>query len=144
MTFFEVVTNSGVIGLIIWIVVFTMWPVGIALGIISIIAASYRKKQQLPLSFKILIIIFVMYLFIGCMGAIWTSIISSGAIEITTGSEKATMLALSISNSLYILSFSLLGTIPFLLSIAVSIHILHFKEFPMSSEELNPAGEEQS
>ena len=143
-TFFDIVKNSGTIGIICWIAIFTMWPVGIVLGIISLIAASYRTTRRIPSSFKILIITLVIYLFIGALGTIQTSILSSEAIKIATGAEKATRLALGISNSLYLLAFTFLNTIPFMFFIFISILILHFKELPMTLEELMALDEEQS
>ena len=143
MTFFDVVTGNGVISIITWIIIFTMFPVGIIMGIASLATSFYRKKNRLPLPFKMLITMLVLYLFVGFMGSVWSSIITSGALDMPTGSEKAVMFAIRISHSLYILSFTFLGTIPFMFSIAGSILILHFKAVPMLPEELNQIGEEQ-
>lgn len=136
ITFFDVVKSSGSVGIVIWIAIFTMWPVGIVLGIISIIAASNRKSKYIPSSFKILIITSLIYIFIGFLGAIRTFMHSFEVVTMGTGSGKASMLAFGISNSLYLLNFSLLNTMPFMLFIFISILILHFKEVPISAEEL--------
>ena len=136
VTFLDVVKSSGSVGIVIWIAIFTMWPVGIVMGIISIITASNRKSKDTPLSFKILIITSLIYIFIGFLGAIRSFILSAEVVRMDSGSGKASMLAFGISNSLYLLAFSLLNTMPFMLFIFISILILHFKEVPMSPEEL--------
>ena len=136
ITFFDVVRNSGTVGIVIWIVIFTMYPVGLFLGMISVVASSTRKKNITPLSFKMLIIAVVSYLFIGALGAINGSLESIGAVAADEVSAKASIIALSISNSMYILSFTLLGMVPFLFFIAVSVIILHFRQFPLTVKEL--------
>lgn len=135
ITFFDVIACSGGFSIIAWIAIFTMWPVAFVLGLISLVASSSREKNITPLPFKILIIFTVIYLFIGALGAINESLASIESIGYV-GSDKARLLALSISNSLYILAFTLLGMIPFLFFISVSVIVLHFRQLQLTVDEL--------
>ena len=135
MSFFDIVGNSGTIGVIIWIAIFSMTPVGIVLGIISIFStSSCSDKKSFPLFFKILIITLVAYFFIGFLGVVNGSFEALAALDFE-GVEKTTLAAVGISNVIYTLSFTLLGAIPFMFFIFISTIILHFKQIPRLTPE---------
>jgi hypothetical protein len=90
-----------------------------------------RKNEKTPLTFKWLIVASVFYLFVGAAGVIlsmlslYQSIISQSPALMTPRS-----FAFAFSNALYIGSFTLLGTLPFIFFIFLSVVILHLLKQP--------------
>ena len=128
ISFFQIVQSSGTLGQIIWMIIFTMLPVGIILGIISTVSASIRKTDKMPLSFKWLVIAPFFYFFVGASAVILGIFNATSALETVSGAKKATALAISISNTLYAGVLTVMGILPFLFFIVLSLVIIHLKK----------------
>lgn len=139
-SFFQIVLSSGILGIITWSVIFTMCPVGIVLGIFSCIASGVRKTNNLPLSFKWLILAPILYFFVGAIGVMWSMLRATGATILCPTCAKAVFLAQPISNSLYTAAFTFLGMVPFIFFIVLSVIILHVTNPPPPLEKLSDDG----
>ena len=124
---------SGGVGVFLWLVIYTMGAMGILLGIISIAETRRKEKNQVVLSFRLLIITLLIYLFIGSLMAIRSIIIANEALG-QSGAAKAYSIAIGISNCLYATAFTLISATPYIVFIAVSIIISHYKQPPLSRE----------
>lgn len=137
MTFFDVITNGGLVGFLLWITLLPMIPVGVLLGAVAVWRACVAKDGETPYSFKLLIVVFVLYLSVGTLEVMNAMIDVLGAIESgnVAGAAKAQVLVIAISNSLYAGSFALLGSFPFILFIAIVQVILHCRRAELNSSE---------
>lgn len=132
MSFSQVVLFGGAVGIIVWSVIFTMWPAGTVLGIFSCIASGVRKTNNTPLSFKWLMIAPMLYFFIGATWVMWSTLRLSEDIVSTSMDTKTIfqVLPFRISNALYMASFTLFGMVPFIFFIILSVIVLHVKSLP--------------
>ncbi len=142
VTFFDIISSSGIIGIIIWIIVFTMWPVGIVLGIISCIMSALKKTGKIPFPFKLLITMPLFYVFIASVGLMHSMIMANQGLSAETGAAHARALALNISNVLYIPALTLLGMLPFLFFIFLSIIIFHVCKASVTAKKTEDDGGE--
>ncbi len=125
VTFFDIVISSGIIGIGIWILIFSLTGVGFLLGISAIISSATAKSKQIPLSVKLMPVGLVFIFLLGLLGAI-TGAIDSFA-SLAPGAAKAQILALALSQSLYSLSFSLFGSIEYIIFFGIALIVLHFR-----------------
>lgn len=128
MSFFDIVLGNGLIGLLIWSAIIALGFAGFVLGIISVLESCHKEKDQIPLSFKLLLIGLGIYLFIGALGVISGVISACEGLEISSGATKAQTLALGISNTFYTASATLLGAITYVCAIVASIVALHINQ----------------
>jgi hypothetical protein len=141
-SFFNIVASSGLIGEAVWLLIFTMWPVGMAMGIISCISSALKKDEKPPLAFQWLMGSAVFYIFVGAAGVmlsmlfLYQSIIFSSPALMTPRD-----LAFAFSNALYIGSFTLLGMLPFMFFTFLSVFILHLLKQPAALNPTDSRGE---
>ena len=135
ITFFEIVGSSGTVGKIVWGVLFSMWPVAFVLGIFASIASAIRKTSELPLSFKYLIAFPVLYFFAGAVGVIFGMINAASTVGTLSGAKGAVAFAMSLSHILYSVAFMLMGMIPFLFFIVISLVLMHIINVPEETIE---------
>jgi hypothetical protein len=127
-SFFDVIRNSGSIGIIIWSIIFIFFVIGPVLGIFSIICCSKTKSKQIPLSFKLLIISAICLFLSGLYGAL-TGAIDTFCGFATIGSvDQAQILSLSSSQALYSFAFGVQGSFLYLFFITISLIVLHFQQ----------------
>ena len=98
-SFFQIVANSGSIGIMIWLWIFIFSILGIVAGTFSVVNSAAYKTGKYPLALKLLICCIVATLFTGVMGTITGYVDSFAGLATATGSEKASMLRLSLSQS---------------------------------------------
>lgn len=127
MTFFDVIGSGGAVGLLFRLAIFAMWPLGICIGCISILKSFDRSTSTFPLSFKILVVSFAVYIFIGSLSILWYAMGAHDAVSVANGAAKAQALALFLSNGLYSAMFALVGTVYYLFFIVVSLVVMHGK-----------------
>ena len=142
ITFFDVVDSGGIYSIIVWILIFSMWPVGIVLGCVSLIRSSLRKKPQgLPFSFRLLVAAPFFYFFISATSIMYFIISTTEILQKPTGAlTKSQALALYISNALYQAAFTILNMTPFIFFMFLSILILHFRK-PLAEQVVTGEGE---
>jgi len=138
VTFFSIVAGSGIVGIIVWAIIFTMWPVGIILGISSVICSVKSDGTKLLFSYKWLLISPIFYFFIGAVGVMYGMHSAGNALTSRTAAQGA-RIAYGISNTLSTSCFVLLGMFPFFFFIIICMIILHCKRAPTCSE---PGSEE--
>ena len=119
----------------VWCMIFLMWPVGIILGFWAVIRVIVQKRDCIPFTFKLLIGILCFYLFIGSIAAVGALLKVLNCFQQMDGADKAQFMALGISNTLYLTSFTLLGTVPFMVAVLVAFLIMHFRKYNMTQEE---------
>ena len=136
VTFFDIIMNSGFIGVIVWFFIFTLTGTGFLLGIWAIISSATVKSKQVPLSIKLLVTGIFLLFFFGLFGAVIGTVDSFAGLATATGPAKDQILALSISQVLYSLAFSLLGCIEYMFFLIMSIIILHYKHKKIINKNL--------
>ena len=98
------------------------------LGIWSVIACAKTKSKQIPLVLKLLVCSLVVLFLCGLMGTVTGTVDTFRNMGSSTGAAKALAMAVSISNALYSLFFSLFGCFEYLFFLAISAIVLHFRQ----------------
>lgn len=134
-SFFSIVLGTGIIGILIWLVIVTMFPCATILGIVSIIFCVKSDGSKLPFSFKWLIMSPLFYFLVGAVGVMYGVLLSwEGLAELenaSAGARIANGIATSIDSAIY----TLFGMVPFFFFILISMIILHFKKIPSPIEK---------
>lgn len=126
ISFFDIVAQSGMVGILIWILILSLIAVGLFLGIIGVVASANTETKQIPLAVKLQCLGFMALFILGLYGAL-TGTVNAFACMAMTGAGKAQYLAVSISQALYSWQFSLLGCLEYVFFLVISVSILHFK-----------------
>lgn len=105
-SFFQIVVNSGGVGIIIWLWLFIFSFLGIVLGIVSVANSIQPKADKYPLAFKLLFCCMAATLFTGAMSTVTGYVDSFAGLATATGAEKAAILRLCLSQSRVSLYFA--------------------------------------
>ena len=135
MTFFNIALGAGPILSGLWIAVLAMFPFGVCLGTASLISVIRTKKNRIPFTFQLLILMLVLYILAAFAGAFYAEIQSLEIFRNKGGGQHVSNLALYISNTLYLPAMALFGSLPFFFFIFISTMIFHFRKFPNQEEE---------
>jgi len=122
---YDIIINSGYIGIMIWIFIFLLIVTGLIIGPLAIIQSQKSKQKITPLSFKLLLagigFLYIFALLETTLGVIYS--LNTYSIFYTSPQ----LLALSLSQRFYCLAFGLCGCIEYMLFLTISLIILHFK-----------------
>ena len=134
-TFFNTIFSSGVVGILVWTVVLTMFPFAIILGIISIVCCIASDGKDTPFTFKWLMLSPLFYFFVGAIGVIIGTLSFSGVLAEPGTAGSTAVVAVGISSTINTGLATLIGMIPFFFFIIICMAILHFKRIPSALEE---------
>lgn len=129
-----IITESGIVGILVWLMILTMFPCATILGLGSIMFSIKSDGAKLPFTFKWLILSPLFYFFLGAVGVMYGMVSVGVALASETASAGARIangFATTIDSAL----FTLLGMVPFFFFILISMIILHFKRIPSPIKE---------
>ena len=128
-TLFDIIINSGYIGIVIWTFIFLLIFAGLIIGPLAITQCQKSKLKINPLSFRLLPIGIAFLFIFGLLGTTFGGIESFACIagQHSIFHSKAEPLALSLSQVLYCPAFAFLGCVEYLIFWTISFISLHFK-----------------
>jgi hypothetical protein len=128
ISFFQIIANSGMPGIISWIAIFILISGGFILGISAIISSAITKKAQIPLPVKLLGIGIGTLLLLGLFCTTTGALGMFAALANANSDARAEIMGLTLSQILYALSFSILGCFEYIFFLTISVIILHFRQ----------------
>ena len=136
ISFFEIVTGSGTVGIIYWLFLFFLTIIGFILGIASIIssATSTDTDRRLPLALKLLLCCIAATLFTGTAGMVSGYGETFAMLGTTTGAAKAQALQLATSIARLNLTFAVIVSVLQGSCAAVSLFVMNMKREDTLSE----------
>ena len=126
-SFFQIIANSGGIGIFIWLWLFIFSLIGLMLGINSVVFSIGVKRNKYPLALKLLLCNIAATLFTGAMGTVTGYVDTFACLASTTGAEKAAILHLSMSQSRVSFYFALGAAFMQLFFLLVSVFLFNSK-----------------
>ncbi len=138
MTFFGIISSSGIFLFIIWCYILFSLLISPILGGISIICSVIKDNNKYPLLFKLLIVSLLSNIFAGAMGTIYAGIRLNKIVNIETEGVHINPLAIELSNLLYLPSFTCFVSLILFFFIILSMIFIHFRKFkPDNKGECN-------
>ena len=107
LSFFDIVANSGFVGIMVWLWIFVLTFAGIGTGTFAILGGMDVKENRYPLPLKILFYLSIATLMAGAQGTITGYVDSFAMLGTTTGAAKAAAMELCLSQSRTSLKFAL-------------------------------------
>ena len=138
VSFFQVVLESGPIGIIVWMTIFILAFAGLILGLISIVTALGINKNKYPIALKLLFCTSVATLLTGAHGTITGYVDSFARLATTCGAAKAAALELCIKYANYNLKFALCAVTAQLILAGISLWIIENRSKNLSFSTLSP------
>jgi hypothetical protein len=123
--FFHIVMSTGPLGIINWLGIFLWATATLPLAVLSIVHCSSTRSRQFPLATKLLICGAPCVFVLGCAGAAQATIGALGAMAMR--SPDVGLLAVNVSQALYSIAGAFVICHVYLLFLAISLIIIHFK-----------------
>ena len=137
MSFLDIITHSGVIGILIWSLLFILSLIGIILGILAIVSATRTKTDKYPIAFKLLICCIVATILAGIAGTVIGYVDSFPGLASARGTSKAQMLRSCMRQSRICFQAALFSGLVQLILFVISWMITHIKFKQLSIPHLS-------
>jgi hypothetical protein len=119
VTFMDIVTSGGIASLAVWLVVALAVPLALLLGVSSVVSSFASRGARTPLALKWLVLAAVFHVLASSALAMWSMAVALGVSSSTEAGMA--VLAMSVSNALYISAFSAFLLLVYLFAIALSL-----------------------
>ena len=136
ITFWDVVSNSGSIGMLMWFFIFIFSATGLVLGFSSVISSLKVKKEQYPIAFKLLICCMFATLLFGMQGTLTEYVDSFAKLGTTTGAAKAEAFELSTICAEMNMIFVLYATLIQIFCVVASLVVIEKRAIELSLDGL--------
>jgi hypothetical protein len=136
--FMTVVLSGGILGLLNWAGIFLWGMLAIPLGIVSIVHCANCRLRQLPITTKLLAVGAVWLFVLGWVGVAQGTVFAFSGLA--TGAPDVSILALSISQSVYSIAGALCVCQFYLFFLLISIVVVHFKHRKMIKDPQHAPG----
>lgn len=119
-TFFDIVANSGIVGVIAWGWIFISSAIGVILGVVSLIQAFVARTAQTPISFKLLLSCVVTTILVGASGTLTGYADSVVGLASNAGAAHAQLLHFSLKQSRVCFHFTLASSMAQLVFLTIA------------------------